>query len=280
MGIDMIGKQIAAMRKEKGIRQEELAGFVGVSTQAVSKWENGGVPDTELIPKIADFFSVSIDTLFGRELTGYSDAQAALMRRISEAPQDERIGMIFDCCWAMERASCGETRQAETSLEECGKAIAPDAQVYSSVIENNGFTRMGIANQRQYFLVVPEPKDVGTAYLDGVDYTGFFRDIGDKTVFDACVFLNGRESGKAFTPMLLVKNLGIDVKRAQEVLNSLAKYHMVRESQIEMDDEVQTIYYFVPTPSFVALLIFAHEIINVPHRYMYYTINRNKPYLK
>ena len=261
MGIDMIGKQIAAMRKEKGIRQEELAGFVGVSTQAVSKWENGGVPDTELIPKIADFFSVSIDTLFGRELTGYSDAQAALMRRISEAPQDERIGMIFDCCWAMERASCGETRQAETSLDECGKAIAPDAQVYSSFIENNGFTRMGIANQRQYFLVVPEPKDVGTAYLDGVDYTGFFRDIGDKTVFDACVFLNGRESGKAFTPMLLVKNLGIDAKRAQEVLNSLAKYHMVRESQIEMDDEVQTIYYFVPTPSFVALLIFAHEII-------------------
>ncbi len=279
MGIDTIGKQIAAMRKERGIRQEELAGFVGVSTQAVSKWENGGVPDTELIPKIADFFSVSIDMLFGRELTDYGDVQAALMRSISEAPQDERIGMIFDCCWAMERAACGETRQAETSLDECRKAIASD-QAYSSVIENNGFTRMGIANQRQYFLVVPEPKDVGTAYLDGVDYTGFFRDIGDKTVFDACVFLNGRESGKAFTPVLLVKNLGIDAKRAQEVLNTLAKYHLIRESQIEMDDEVQTIYYFVPTPSFVALLVFAHEIIDVPHRYMYYTINRNKPYLK
>ena len=280
MGIDTIGKQIAAMRKERGIRQEELAGFVGVSTQAVSKWENGGVPDTELIPKIADFFSVSTDMLFGRELTGYSDVQAALMRRISETPQDERIGMIFDCCWAMERASCGETRQAETSLDECRKAIATDAQCYSSIIENNGFTRMGIANQRQYFLVVPEPKDVGTTYLDGVDYTGFFRDIGDKTVFDACVFLNGREAGKAFTPMLLVKNLGIDEEKAQEVLNTLAKYHMIRESQIEMDDEVQTIYYFVPTPSFVALLIFAHEIIDVPNRYMYYTINRNKPYLK
>lgn len=55
---------------------------------------------------------------------------------------------------------------------------------------------------------------------------------------------------------------------------------MVRESQIEMDDEIQTIYYFVPTPSFVALLIFAHEIINVPNSYMYYTIGRNKPYLK
>ena len=51
MSIEMIGRQIASMRKEKGIKQEELANYVGVSTQAVSKWENGGVPDTELYPK-------------------------------------------------------------------------------------------------------------------------------------------------------------------------------------------------------------------------------------
>ena len=66
MSVEMIGKQIATMRKEKGIKQEELATYVGVSTQAVSKWENGGVPDTELLPKIADFFSVSVDYLLER----------------------------------------------------------------------------------------------------------------------------------------------------------------------------------------------------------------------
>lgn len=64
MSVEIIGKQIASLRKEKGVKQEELAKYVGVSTQAVSKWENGGVPDVELIPKIADFFSVSIDNLF------------------------------------------------------------------------------------------------------------------------------------------------------------------------------------------------------------------------
>ena len=73
MSIEMIGKQIASLRKEKGIKQEELAKYVGVSTQAVSKWENGGVPDIELLPKISDFFSVSIDSLFGRKITDYSD---------------------------------------------------------------------------------------------------------------------------------------------------------------------------------------------------------------
>jgi len=48
MSIEAIGKQIASLRKEKGARQEELAKYVGVSAQAVSKWENGGVPDIEL----------------------------------------------------------------------------------------------------------------------------------------------------------------------------------------------------------------------------------------
>ena len=42
MGSETIGKQIAMMRKEKGVKQEEVAGYVGVSAQAVSKWENGG----------------------------------------------------------------------------------------------------------------------------------------------------------------------------------------------------------------------------------------------
>lgn len=49
-------KTNVSMRKERGIKQEELANYVGVSAQAVSKWENGGVPDTELLPRIADFF--------------------------------------------------------------------------------------------------------------------------------------------------------------------------------------------------------------------------------
>ena len=45
MSTDTIGKQISAMRKQKGIKQDELAKAIGVSTQAVSKWENGGAPD-------------------------------------------------------------------------------------------------------------------------------------------------------------------------------------------------------------------------------------------
>lgn len=63
-----IGNTIATLRKEKGMTQEALANALGVTNQAVSKWESDqSCPDISLLPSIADLFDVSIDHLFGRE---------------------------------------------------------------------------------------------------------------------------------------------------------------------------------------------------------------------
>lgn len=60
-----IGNQIKTFRLEKKVKQEELAEYLGVSTQAVSKWETGAsTPDISLLPGIATYFGVSIDELF------------------------------------------------------------------------------------------------------------------------------------------------------------------------------------------------------------------------
>jgi transcriptional regulator with XRE-family HTH domain len=59
-----IGKRIALLRKEKGLTQEELAGHMGVSPQAVSKWENDQTcPDISLLPLLANIFNISVDEL-------------------------------------------------------------------------------------------------------------------------------------------------------------------------------------------------------------------------
>ena len=64
-----IGKRIALLRKEKGLTQEELATHMGVSPQAVSKWENDQTcPDISALPKLARLFGVTVDELLeGRE---------------------------------------------------------------------------------------------------------------------------------------------------------------------------------------------------------------------
>lgn len=59
--------QIAYYRKSKNITQEALAQQLGVTNQAVSKWESEQCcPDVTLLPKLADIFGVTIDELFGR----------------------------------------------------------------------------------------------------------------------------------------------------------------------------------------------------------------------
>ena len=54
MNNNLIGEQITQYRKALNMTQEELGKAVGVSTQAVSRWENGGAPDVALLPAVAD----------------------------------------------------------------------------------------------------------------------------------------------------------------------------------------------------------------------------------
>ena len=58
-----IGSYIKKYRTAKGITQEQLGELVGVTTQAVSKWERGGTPDAELLPRLAEVLEVSIVSL-------------------------------------------------------------------------------------------------------------------------------------------------------------------------------------------------------------------------
>lgn len=61
-----IHEQIAFLRKQKGLTQEQLATALGVTNQSVSKWESGQCcPDIQLLPAIAELFEVSVDELLG-----------------------------------------------------------------------------------------------------------------------------------------------------------------------------------------------------------------------
>ena len=62
-----IGIKILELRKQKGIKQEELAAELGVTAAAVSKWENGyTLPDILMLCALADFFGVTTDELLDR----------------------------------------------------------------------------------------------------------------------------------------------------------------------------------------------------------------------
>ncbi len=75
-----LGTKIRELRRRDGRTQDNLAESLGVTAQAVSRWESGGsYPDMEMIPAIANYFHISIDELFG-----YHDEREEKIKTILE----------------------------------------------------------------------------------------------------------------------------------------------------------------------------------------------------
>ena len=86
-----LGKRIALLRRQKELIQEELAQSLGVSPQAVSKWENDQTcPDISLLPALAKLLGVSVDEL----LSGKDPAEAAVRVVPAEERKDPKDMML------------------------------------------------------------------------------------------------------------------------------------------------------------------------------------------
>ena len=87
---ETLGRRIALYRKEKGMKQDALAETLGVSPQAVSKWETGkSLPDIILLPLISRYFGITIDELLMAEQL---DEKLLLEKYEAEAEQNQREG--------------------------------------------------------------------------------------------------------------------------------------------------------------------------------------------
>lgn len=100
-----IGNKIKCLRHEKDITQEEFAEVLGVSYQSVSRWENDiCYPDIELLPDIAEFFGITVDSLMGVNEDGRKEKFARYMEQFQEAVSQGRI----DDCIAIARKGVAE----------------------------------------------------------------------------------------------------------------------------------------------------------------------------
>lgn len=89
--METIGKRISALRKARGMKQEELAERLDVSGQAVSKWENDQTcPDIGLLPRLARVFGVTTDYL----LTGEQEQEPPVRMVPEEERKDLRDMML------------------------------------------------------------------------------------------------------------------------------------------------------------------------------------------
>jgi len=104
MGVEGIGNNILKLRRKKGVTQEVLAEFIGVTKTSVSKWETGTtMPDIQMLPLLASYFEVSVDELIdyvpvlGREQIRFH------YQRLAKAFEVRPFGEVLEECEGMIR---------------------------------------------------------------------------------------------------------------------------------------------------------------------------------
>lgn len=127
---EKLAGQILFLRKQKGLTQEDLASALGVSGQAVSKWESAQCcPDITLLPKIASLFEVSIDELMGyKTVASEADYFLGIRNKIASLPHQEARAFalrmarnLHAVLFMKENQGRSKTWNEEVLLEQAGK---------------------------------------------------------------------------------------------------------------------------------------------------------------
>lgn len=97
-----IAKTIITKRKEKGITQDELAAYIGISKASVSKWEIGqSYPDITFLPQLATYFNISIDELMGYSPQMNKEDVKKLYHRLSSEFSSQPFDTVLAECRAI-----------------------------------------------------------------------------------------------------------------------------------------------------------------------------------
>lgn len=270
---------LKALRKGRGITQEQLADAVGVSPQAVSKWEMSGLPDPSLLPAIADYLEVTIDELFGRKKEE-PDIMVQIMRHLHAQPEEARFQTAIDVCRAMTISFCSlgnfDYDRFDPVPDSVFRSQDKERGIFSEARTKTGFFQARVPENLQYFLLMPEPEEGYDHVLDYKEkYVNLFKFLAAPNALRVMYFLAGRENTMFFNAETLVKELGISKENAEEIINGMKEMNFLWNADFNTGNSSERIYQYTPGINFVAFMTFAHFLLHRPWSFNYQMNSRD-----
>lgn len=270
-----IGKKIAELRRGKRYTQSEFGMLIGVSGQAVSKWEHGGMPDVSLIPSIADAFGITTDELFGvqkdpdavakrdmltlseEEFLGYvhdyfqkryfpdpNELPPLSSRAEGDYDDDRFFDMLFKIVRAMHDGSFFENDAYNESwdsreLDERSKKI-PLSRLLITDAGNMLVTGEG---SFPLLVAVRDADDLRETLLDDELLQPFFADLADPEFFHLAVYVQTHGSiYSEYTADYLAKTLELSPKKTERMCERLVEYGFVTKKETTFNNETRFSY--------------------------------------
>ncbi len=269
-----ISAQIKKFRNRKGMTQEQLGASVGVSMQAVSKWERGGTPDIELLPTLADVLGVSIDELFGRKQKSLEETISEVIYAVDTKNSYE---YAFELCWAILSglAHIDGNIRGHHSYGNEGANI--DKCYFSKLVADGGIACARLAPGFRTFFLMPEPEgSLGDKLKSIEEIQKLFEAFADTDVLKILFTLYERPNTPS-DATFVSKQTGISLKRVEQKMDVLCKNNLLFRSFGTTAEGDIAFYMFNQESAVLPLLCFADEILTTDVRDLIVDFSRRKP---
>ena len=272
-----LSANIKRLRLEKNLTQEQLATKLGVSSQAVSKWETSETyPDGALLVPLANELEVSLDELFGNESVTMADISGKIIKLLHNTEAREQFHIARDICWQIERGLFNSRMELKERYDPDEIKNQKNA---SYILNDNGFTF--ISNGKEpFFSVFPEPAEgYGDFLNDKDDLQKIFAALSHTDTMTALIYLYKKDGSYVFESAVLAKNCDISNEKIDAVIEDLLMLKAIWKEKLTINGKERTLCYSRPNHILLALFIMAREI-GYKGAYSFQAHNRNTPFIK
>ena len=256
------GELIRVFRQKKDLTQEALGDKLGVSPQAVSKWENSDCyPDAELLVPLANALDVSLDVLFLNGKTTERDAAVMIADVMSRTERRERFNLCRRFGWVMETSMFGAPAPEMADLRPAWDPA--NERGMSAIADETGFTQISNQKDAPYFAVFPKPREGwDEAIGDGEEIRRVFAALGHEPTMRAALFLMRQEYGFLFDAGFLAEKAGIPPEETAAAVENLRMLKLAREQDpVEIDGVPRAFWRYYPNEKILSLMIFARDAL-------------------
>ncbi len=253
-----LSENIRRFRLEKNLTQEALAALIGVSAQAVSKWETSETyPDGALMLPLAKALGRSLDALFGNEAVSMPDLSEEIVRYLHKIEQNNRLKAAQEICWQIQKGLFGPVPGLDLTyvpgeLEEKAKP--------SYILRDDGFSH-ATCNAEPFFFLSSEPMEgYGDFAVDLDEITACLAALGRAATAKASLFLMKQTLPYLFDPAILPREIGISEEEIESVVEDLVRLRLVWNETVIIDGEKKRICRARHAHLVLALWLMARQI--------------------
>ncbi len=265
-----IGKNIAELRKNSGMTQEQLAETLGVSAQTVSKWENEvTMPDIMLLPVIAGCFDLTVDELYG--IGKPKEAKETL----NAVNFDEIPEKVYDAILELTQhafADAAEGRDIDAEKARMKSYLAENREVKTATFsDKNG----AVIATSEIGLLHRGKADVDQLIGDGI---GTVLEILSKPTVRKVFAFEIEHSAKPITASYAAKKCNLSAEEAAEALELLSKLHVNHPTDIMVDEDKPIRTYSLDSGEWVMYVLMILKIARLVDEYKQHYFNYRGSY--